>query len=106
MTGHMTEGDHRPDTTSSTQHAVRRPTDLDRLIGARLRRLRKQLNVRQTSVAQSIGVSFPQLQKYETGTNRVSVSTLIRICNALGLQPYAVIAAICADIEREEQLHG
>lgn len=91
-----------PISLNSSQASPRRATDIDRLIGARLRRLRKQLKVRQSTVAERIGVSFPQIQKYESGANRVSVSALIRICNVLGLQPYAVLAAICDDIEREE----
>ena len=39
----------------------------------------------QTVLASAIGVSFQQVQKYERGTNRISVSTLIAITEALAM---------------------
>lgn len=98
MTTTQTENDgkHLVDTT----HLPRKPSDLDRIIGARLRKMRRRLNVSQTSAGESVGISFPQIQKYETGANRISVSTLIRLSKALGIKPEEFIASVCAEFER------
>lgn len=59
---------------------------VDRLVGQRVRVLRLANGLSQTSLAQEIGVSFQQLQKYENGTNRISASKLYMIANALNVQ--------------------
>lgn len=41
----------------------------------------------QKELAEKIGVTFQQIQKYESGQNRVSISTLLNICNALQVTP-------------------
>lgn len=56
---------------------------VDTYVGARIRRRRWMLGVTQQQVASRIGVQFQQLQKYETGTNRVSASRLWEISKAL-----------------------
>ena len=43
------------------------------------------LRVSQTSLADALGVTFQQVQKYERGSNRVSASTLVRIGDKLGM---------------------
>lgn len=42
--------------------------DLNRLIGGRLRRRRKELGLKPSELAEALGVSFQQVQKYESGT--------------------------------------
>lgn len=59
----------------------------DKHIGGRIRMRRKMLGLTQTVVAQRIGVQFQQLQKYETGMNRVSGSRLCDLAKALGVSP-------------------
>ena len=49
---------------------------VDRHVGQVLRGRRRALALSQTAVAQQLGISFQQLQKYERGTNRVSASVL------------------------------
>ena len=53
------------------------PTDTH--VGKRVRMRRLMLGMSQTNVADALGVTFQQLQKYEKGTNRVSVSRLQHI---------------------------
>lgn len=55
----------------------------DTAVGARIRIRRRQLGVSQSDLADRIGVSFQQVQKYEQGTNRISASTLLAIAAAL-----------------------
>jgi transcriptional regulator with XRE-family HTH domain len=59
------------------------PDPVDRAIGARLRARRKSMKLSQTELANRIGVSFQQVQKYERGANRVAGSTLVAIAAAL-----------------------
>jgi transcriptional regulator with XRE-family HTH domain len=42
-------------------------SDFNRRIGALLRRRRRELGLSQKQVAQAVGVTFQQIQKYETG---------------------------------------
>ncbi|MDP3854574.1 helix-turn-helix domain-containing protein [Phenylobacterium sp.] len=59
------------------------PDPVDIAIGARLRLRRKSLGISQGALAERIGVSFQQVQKYERGANRVSGSTLVAVAAAL-----------------------
>jgi transcriptional regulator with XRE-family HTH domain len=63
--------------------AISSPDPIDVAIGARIRLRRKTLGVSQGALADQIGVSFQQVQKYERGMNRVSGSTLVAIGRAL-----------------------
>ncbi|MES2895878.1 helix-turn-helix domain-containing protein [Phenylobacterium sp. LH3H17] len=59
------------------------PDPVDIAIGARMRLRRKSLGISQGALADQIGVSFQQVQKYERGANRVSGSTLVAVAAAL-----------------------
>ena len=45
-------------------------------VGARLRIRRKLMGLSQTQVADALGITFQQIQKYEPGANRISASKL------------------------------
>ena len=60
-----------------------RAAQLELAIGARLRTRRRQLGMSQTELAEVLGVSFQQVQKYERGANRVAASTLLAAAQAL-----------------------
>lgn len=54
-----------------------RPMDpVDRHVGERLRLARKMLKLSQEGLAEHLGVTFQQVQKYEKGINRISASRL------------------------------
>jgi len=57
---------------------------LELAIGARMRTRRRQLGLSQSDLAEKLGVSFQQVQKYERGANRVAASTLVAASQALG----------------------
>lgn len=57
------------------------PVDL--YVGARLRIRRKMMGLSQTQVADALGITFQQIQKYERGANRVSASKLYEIAKSL-----------------------
>jgi transcriptional regulator with XRE-family HTH domain len=52
-------------------------------MGLRIRDRRKALDVPQKGLAEAIGLTFQQVQKYERGANRVSFSRLVDIAHAL-----------------------
>src|ERR671917_2598173 len=54
----------------------RRPNDVDVHVGSRMRQRRKMLNVSQEKLADALGLTFQQVQKYERGFNRISASKL------------------------------
>jgi transcriptional regulator with XRE-family HTH domain len=60
-----------------------KPDPIDVEVGIRIRTRRKLLGISQTQLAQSLGLTFQQVQKYERGANRVSASTLVRIARTL-----------------------
>jgi len=61
-----------------------RTAQLELAIGARMRTRRRQLGLSQSDLADRLGVSFQQVQKYERGANRVAASTLLAAAQALG----------------------
>lgn len=63
--------------------AADRRDPVDVAVGAKIRLRRKQLGVSQKSLAEALGVTFQQVQKYERGANRVSASSLARVAKAL-----------------------
>ena len=58
---------------------------IDVHVGERLRTRRTLLGLSQTTVADAMGLSFQQLQKYEKGTNRLSASRLYDLSQILGV---------------------
>lgn len=61
--------------------------DVDIYVGKRLRQARHLCQMTQQELAEQLGVKFQQVQKYETGANRVSASRLVMICRAMDLTP-------------------
>ncbi len=63
----------------------RSPNTIDEFIGARMRERRQALGISQADLGKTLGVSFQQIQKYESGKNRVSAGRLFEICKALNV---------------------
>jgi transcriptional regulator with XRE-family HTH domain len=59
---------------------------IDKHVGQRLRDTRILAGITQTELAQQLGVSFQQIQKYERGTNRISASKMYLISHVLNIQ--------------------
>jgi transcriptional regulator with XRE-family HTH domain len=59
------------------------PNPIDRHVGLRIRLRRKELGISQERLAESIGLTFQQVQKYERAANRVSASKLWEVARAL-----------------------
>ncbi|WP_234942466.1 helix-turn-helix transcriptional regulator (plasmid) [Sinorhizobium medicae] len=60
-----------------------KPEPVDVHVGRRIRMRRIWMQVTLTALADAIGVTFQQVQKYEKGTNRIGASRLQQIADAL-----------------------
>jgi transcriptional regulator with XRE-family HTH domain len=65
----------------STKH----PHPTDKHVGNRVRMRRLMLGMSQEKLADQLGITFQQVQKYEKGVNRVSASRLQQVCYILGV---------------------
>jgi transcriptional regulator with XRE-family HTH domain len=65
--------------------SVKSPDKVDREVGDRIRAQRQAANLSQTILADNLGVSFQQVQKYEKGINRVGAGRLTKIAQVLGV---------------------
>jgi len=54
-------------------------------VGQKIRRRRWMTDMTQKQLADAVGIKFQQIQKYETGANRVSASRLFEISQALSV---------------------
>jgi transcriptional regulator with XRE-family HTH domain len=61
----------------------RTATAIDADIGARMRERRSALALTQAALGEKLSVTFQQIQKYESGVNRVSAARLFEICEVL-----------------------
>lgn len=59
---------------------------VDAFVGKRIRQRRWMVGVTQQQLADKVGIKFQQIQKYETGMNRVSASRLWDIAQVLGVE--------------------
>lgn len=66
---------------------IRTPKSVDKHVGSRVRMRRMMLGKSLESLAESLGLTFQQVQKYEKGTNRMGASRLVEIANILGVTP-------------------
>ena len=62
---------------------TRDPTLNDQTVGERIRKRRNDLEISQPELAEQIGVTYQQLQKYENGKNRISAGRLYDIAKTL-----------------------
>lgn len=60
---------------------------VDAHVGRKLKELRLMRGKTQTEVAEGLGISFQQVQKYELGRNRVSASKLFEMSRILNVDP-------------------
>jgi len=63
---------------------MKHPVDIH--VGKRIRHRRWMIGLTQQQLADKVGIKFQQIQKYETGMNRVSASRLWDISETLGVE--------------------
>ena len=89
---------------------MKHPVDVH--VGKRIRHRRWLVGMTQQQLADAVGIKFQQIQKYETGMNRVSASRLWDIANTLdvpvsfffeGIETAANINGASADMMAEKE---
>jgi transcriptional regulator with XRE-family HTH domain len=63
------------------------PNPIDVFVGSRVRMRRLMIGLSQEKLADGLGITFQQVQKYEKGTNRIGASRLQAIADILGVHP-------------------
>lgn len=69
------------------QAASRAPVNVDFHVGRQIRIRRVLQGLSQAALAESLGVSFQQIQKYERGANRISAGHLFELARTLSCTP-------------------
>lgn len=63
--------------------------DINKTIGFNLRRLRTVRGHTLNQLADFLGVTYQQVQKYESGANRLSSENMFKLCGLMGVEPQA-----------------
>ncbi|MEA2879880.1 MAG: hypothetical protein QOF14_5076 [Hyphomicrobiales bacterium] len=75
------------------RHRPKATTADDTAIGARIRARRLARKMTQIALADALGITFQQLQKYETGKNRVSAGRLQQLAEVFGVPVNALFGS-------------
>lgn len=79
-------------TSTKTQKTkVLRFQDIEQSLGQKLKVLRLQHSLSQEGIGKILGVSIQQVQKYEKGVNRLSLSSFILLAKHLKVDPVAFL---------------
>src|SRR4029434_2231795 len=76
----------RPRKSSGRMASKGFPNPIDVHVGSRIRLRRTLLGMSQERLAEAIGLTFQQVQKYERGANRVGSSRLFDLARVLDVQ--------------------
>ena len=69
----------------ATRRGQKKPDAGDAAVGPRIREGRHKLGLSQTDLADKLGITFQQIQKYENNKNRVTLGRLSHIADILGV---------------------
>jgi transcriptional regulator with XRE-family HTH domain len=72
----------------------------NRIVGDRLKNIRLSKKSTQTELAEAIGVTFQQIQKYEKGRNQISLKRMLMMCKALNIHYRYFCNCILDDLDR------
>ena len=75
------------------------PHQTDIVVGRNIRIRRLAKNMSQTALAERLGITFQQIQKYEKGINRVGASRLMQISEVLDVPVHAFFDGAGAEAE-------
>tara|TARA_R110001606_G_scaffold52504_1_gene130218 strand:- start:710 stop:1102 length:393 start_codon:yes stop_codon:yes gene_type:complete len=75
----------------------RAPTEVDKRVGRNIREIRNERFLTLAELAERLGISHQQLQKYETGTNRISASMIVDLVEVLNVPIEELFRGIHSD---------
>jgi transcriptional regulator with XRE-family HTH domain len=82
----------------------REVTDTDAAVGAQVRHLRRALGIKQQDLAEALGITAQQIQKYESGMNRISAGRLWQFAKFLEVPVSALFETAPGRHHAAEQL--
>jgi transcriptional regulator with XRE-family HTH domain len=85
-------------------NAAKRPDSADLEVGQRIRMQRLARKMTQSALATELGVTLQQVQKYETGVNRITAGRLNRIADVLEI-PIGRLLGCDDEVDGEDE-HG
>ncbi|MDG3444569.1 helix-turn-helix domain-containing protein [Nitrospirillum amazonense] len=77
---------------------------IEQHLAGRIRLRRGLLGLSQVQVADALGLTFQQVQKYESGANRVSIARLVRLADVLNVPITFFFDGMDGDITSREPL--
>jgi transcriptional regulator with XRE-family HTH domain len=83
---------------------MKHPVDVH--VGKRVRHRRWMIGMTQQQLADKVGIKFQQIQKYETGMNRVSASRLWDIADALGVSVSFFFEGMSGEAQTQREVAG
>ncbi|HEV2955531.1 MAG TPA: helix-turn-helix transcriptional regulator [Xanthobacteraceae bacterium] len=83
--------------------SAKRPSSIDITVGRNVRIRRMARGMSQAQLANRLGLTFQQVQKYEVGTNRIGTGRLVKIAAILGI-PVAALLEGAEGAERSASL--
>jgi transcriptional regulator with XRE-family HTH domain len=81
----MARAEEALDVEAPERSGTRRPNPIDNHVGSRVRLRRMLLGMSQEKLAEKLGLTFQQVQKYEKGINRIGASRLFDLAHVLGV---------------------
>jgi len=79
---------------------------IDVVVGERIRQLRKERRITQTELAEAIGLTFQQIQKYEKARNRISASKLVQIAEIFEVNVAELFSPVHPQLTAEQEREG
>lgn len=80
------------------------PTEFDIRLGNLIQITRTKMGMSQKDLAQKLGITFQQVQKYETGGNRIAASRLKSIADVFEIRMSALMDEASAPYLHDEQI--
>ncbi len=79
---------------------------VDKHVGKCIRERRVKMGLTQKALAEALEISYQQLQKYETGANRIGAGRLYEIAMRLGVDVSYFFEGLDPESERAPMEHG
>ena len=84
--------------SKKTKITLANPVDVH--VGMRVKSQRILLDMSQSELADELGITFQQVQKYENGKNRISAGRLLQIARMFGVSPLYFFESPLAKVTR------
>ena len=98
----MGEDNSMSDSSTKKSHAdgrtARKADFIDKHVGQRIRDRRRTMDISQQEISEILSVSYQQLQKYESGQNRVSAGRLFLLAHILKVDVGFFYQGLCIRI--------